>query len=102
MNRLKLLFGFIFVFMVVITTWASLQEDVVQGFRHVVEYRWGWATLADTYFAFLTFYLWIFMRERNLVPRIAWFVGVMALGNMAISAYILLQIYKGRSLRVCA
>ena len=95
---MKLLFGFIFVFMLAITTWATMEEGVVEGFWHIVQYRWGWATLADTYFAFLTFYVWVFSREKGLARRLGWFVAIMALGNLAMSVYVLRQINSGRTL----
>jgi len=96
--RVKLLFGFILVSMLAVTGWASLQEDVFTGGAHMLQYRWGWATLADAYFGFLTFYVWVFYRERALVARVSWFVAIMALGNIAMSTYVLWQLFKRRPL----
>jgi len=91
-NVARALFGAIFLFMIWITVWSSLEESVVAGFFHVIQYRWGWATLADAYFAFLTFYVWVFTREKSAVARVCWFVGIMLLGNLAMSAYVLWQL----------
>jgi hypothetical protein len=50
----------------------------------------------DAYFGFLTFYVWVFFKESRHLPRIAWFVAIMLLGNMAMSAYVLLQLVRLR------
>lgn len=84
--------------MLTVTTWASLQEDVLTGGAHVLQYRWGWATLADAYFGFLTFYCWVFYRERAPLARVAWFVAIMVLGNIAMSTYVLWQLHRRRPL----
>ena len=91
---LRLFFGFVFIAMLVVTTWASLHEDVFSGGAKVLAEPWGVATLADTYFAFLTFYLWVLYKEQGLIARLGWLVGILALGNFAMAAYALLQIQK--------
>jgi hypothetical protein len=52
--------------------------------------------LLDAYFGFLTFYVWVWFKERRFLPRAAWFVAIMLLGNMAMSAYVLLQLQRLR------
>ena len=94
----RFLFTGIFVLMVTVTVWASLEESVAAGFFHVVQFRWGWATLADAYCGFLTFYAWVLTREKNFVSRAAWFAAIMILGNLAMSAYVLLQLRGDRPL----
>lgn len=89
---LYILFTLILVVMVTLSIWASLEESVVEGGYHLTQYRWGWATLADTYFGFLTFFVWVYLRERTTVSRIIWFVLIMSLGNMAMATYALLQL----------
>jgi hypothetical protein len=58
---------------------------------------WSVATLFDAYFGFLTFYVWVAYKERSTAARVVWFILIMALGNMAMSAYMLLQLSKLRS-----
>ena len=53
--------------------------------------------MIDAYYGFLTFYAWVFYKEPRALPRIAWFVAIMLLGNMAMSAYVLLQLARLRS-----
>jgi hypothetical protein len=50
--------------------------------------------LIDAYYAFLTFYAWVLYKERRALPRVVWFVAIMLLGNMAMAAYVLLQVQR--------
>jgi hypothetical protein len=91
---LKALFAGIIVTMVVATAWASQDKGVIQAFADLWADPWGRATLFDAYFAFLTFYCWVAWRERGLASRVIWFALVMALGNIAISSYMLVALYR--------
>ena len=55
---------------------------------------WFVATLFDAYFGFLWFWLWVAYKERGWVPRLAWLVLILGLGNMAMAAYVLMQIWR--------
>ena len=57
---------------------------------------WTLATLMDAYCGFLTFYIWVFYKEQRWIARIAWFVAIMLLGNMAMSVYVLIQLLRLR------
>jgi len=91
---LRILFAVILVTMLAGTTWAMLEESVFDGGSHILRYRWGWMTLADAYFGFLTFFVWLAYKETSSLARIAWFVAIMVLGNIAMSAYMLLQLFR--------
>jgi len=84
------LFGFIFLFMVVVTVRTSLQVPIWQA--SFTGNSWAWATLYDAYFGFLTFFCWVAWRERSLGIKVLWFVLIMALGNIAMAFYVLLQL----------
>lgn len=89
---LKLLFGSIFVFMVVMTVRTSLQVPIWQAsFTGNV---WAWATLYDAYFGFITFFCWVAWRERLPGIKLVWFILIMLLGNIAMSLYVLLQLFE--------
>jgi len=91
---LKCLFGFIFLFMVVMTVRTSVQVPIWQAsFTGNV---WAWATLYDAYFGFITFFCWVAWREKALGLKVLWFVLIMALGNIAMSLYVLLQLFALR------
>jgi hypothetical protein len=88
---LKCLFGFVFVFMVVMTVRTSLQVPIWQAsFTGNV---WAWATLYDAYFGFITFFCWVAWREKTASCKVLWFLLIMALGNIAMSFYVLLQLF---------
>jgi magnesium-transporting ATPase (P-type) len=98
MNKsvLKALFGFILVSLFCYTTFASFQQALPewQGLVRQPDNWWTIATLIDAYYAFLTFYVWVFYKEIRWLPRIGWFIAIMLLGNMAMAAYVLLQLSR--------
>src|ERR1700748_2344513 len=94
---LKLLFGFIFVFMVVMTIRTSLQVSLWSAIPSFAASPWSMATLYDAYFGFVTFFCWLAWREHSLGIKIVWFVLIMALGNIAMSLYVLIQLFGLRA-----
>jgi isoprenylcysteine carboxyl methyltransferase (ICMT) family protein YpbQ len=97
-TTLKIVFGCVLLTMLIYTGWASTQQSILQwgGLNLGRDRVWTLATLLDAYFGFLTFYVWVFYKEMSWPRRIAWFVGIMLLGNMAMSAYVLLQLARLR------
>ncbi len=53
--------------------------------------------MADAYCGFLTFYAWVFYKERSALGRAGWFVAIMLLGNFAMATYVLLQLARLRA-----
>ncbi|MCU0757761.1 MAG: DUF1475 domain-containing protein [Steroidobacteraceae bacterium] len=97
-NVLRLLFGFIFASLLAYTSWASTRQPVWEwrGFAIQPDNWWTIATLVDAYYGFLTFYVWVFYKETRALARLGWFVAIMLLGNMAMSAYVLWQLARLR------
>ncbi len=97
-TSLKLLFSGILVSMILVTGWASLHQAVQDwgGLDPGPDRYWTIATLMDAYCGFLTFYAWVFYKELRWLPRIAWFIAIMLLGNMAMSGYVLYQLLRLR------
>ena len=91
---LKLLFGFVFVWMVVATVRTSMQVSLWSAWHGFAANPWAVATLYDAYAGFLTFYVWVVYKERGLGARVVWFVLIMCLGNIAMSAYVLCQLFR--------
>ena len=91
---LKLLFGGILAGMLIVTSTASLKQPLWEWTGLVAEPDrwWTYATLADAYFGFLTFYVWVFYKEASALARTGWFIAIMLLGNMAMAVYVLLQL----------
>jgi hypothetical protein len=95
-NLLRILFTCILLSLALYTGWASTRQPVLQwtGLTAGPDRYWTIATLMDAYFGFVTFYVWVFYKERRWLSRCAWFVAIMLLGNMAMSAYVLLQLAR--------
>lgn len=93
---LRLLFVGVFVAMVSVTGWASLQQSIFAIPREVFTHPWFIATLCDAYFGFLTFYLWVAWKEPRFGARLLWFVAIMALGNLAMALYALAELFRIR------
>jgi hypothetical protein len=80
--------------MVWVTSWASLHQPL-GDFARSATFRDPWviATLFDAYWAFITFYVWVAWKEQAFVARVLWFVSIILLGNLAMSAYMLVQLF---------
>ncbi len=97
-TRLQVFFGFIFLSLLVYTSWASFQQSLFEwrGLVNQPDNWWTIATLIDAYYGFLTFYVWVLWKEPRWMPRVCWFIAIMLLGNMAMAAYVLWQLRKLR------
>lgn len=83
--------------MLYVTVSASLHQDVVSATRQLWPDPWFRATLADAYCGFIFFWLWVAWREQSVAKTILWFVLIMTLGNIAMAAYVLMQLRQIRS-----
>jgi hypothetical protein len=92
-SLLKLLFGGIFAFMVVMTVRTGLTVSLSAAWPSYAATPWAMATLYDAYFGFGTFYAWVFYKERRDWARALWFLLIMGLGNIAMSFYVLVQLF---------
>ena len=93
---LKILFAAIFVGMLFFTARTSLEESLWSAIPAYAKNPWAMATLCDAYCGFITFFVWVAYKETSWFPRIAWFVSIMALGNIAMSAYVLIELFRLR------
>ncbi|MEO5922826.1 MAG: DUF1475 family protein [Bryobacteraceae bacterium] len=91
---LKVLFAFIFVWMVVLTVRTSLQISLWDAWDSFAKNPWAVATLYDAYFGFITFWVWVAYKERTMLSRLLWLVAILCLGNIAMSAYVLVQLFR--------
>jgi hypothetical protein len=91
---LRGLFITVLVVMLIGTVWATSQENVFAGGDHILAYRWGVMTLFDAYFGFITFLVWVAYKETSNAARVAWFVAIMLLGNIAMASYMLVQLFR--------
>jgi hypothetical protein len=90
---LRLLFTAILLSMLWVTSWASVQCPLFAVPRSVATHPWFIATMFDAYWGFTTFYVWVCFKQVTWTARIAWFLAIMALGNIAMSSYWLSELY---------
>jgi Protein of unknown function (DUF1475) len=93
-NGLKVLFAAILALMLYVTVTAAMERGVFVAGAELWRNAWFRATLADAYCGFVTFYAWVFYRERGAAARAGWLVGILALGNIAMSLYVLLRLVR--------
>lgn len=83
-----------------VSIWATSHVGIFEAIGALLAqpaagtHPWFVATLADAYFGFLWFWAWIAYKETSNLARAAWLVGVLGLGNIAMAAYMLLQLRK--------
>jgi hypothetical protein len=86
---LRALFAVVLASMLWVTTWAGLHCPLFAVPRSVATHPWFIATLFDAYWGFITFFVWVCYRQTSWIARAAWFVAIIALGNIAMSTYCL-------------
>ena len=91
---LRIVFSAVLIAMLCVTTWASSIVALWDTPRAVATHPWFIATLFDTYFGFLTFYCWVAYKESTNIARVVWLIAILLLGNVAMAAYMLRQLFK--------
>ncbi|MBI3877398.1 MAG: DUF1475 family protein [Verrucomicrobia bacterium] len=91
---LRFVFAAVLITMLAVTSWASLRVALWKTPGEVLTHPWFVATLFDTYFAFLTFWLWVAYKETRNVVRVLWLIAIFLLGNIAMAGYVLLQLRR--------
>jgi predicted permease len=94
MLPLRFAAAFVLLTMLAVTIWASLQVALWNTPREVATHPWFIATLFDTYFAFLTFYVWLAYKETSNLARVLWLLAVLLLGNIAMAIYLLRELFR--------
>lgn len=91
---LRLLFLVIIGSMIAVTTWAGLQQPLGDfACSATIRDPWVIATLFDAYWAFICFYVWVAWKESSAGARVLWFVSIILLGNLAMAAYMLRELF---------
>jgi hypothetical protein len=91
---LRFLFGVVLASMLGVTSWASIQCPLFSVPRDVFTHPWFIATLFDAYWGFITFFVWVCYKQTSWIARAAWFVAIMLLGNIAMAAYCLGELFR--------
>jgi hypothetical protein len=91
---LRILFLTVVASMLAVTGWASSQCALFDIPRAVFTHPWFIATLFDAYWAFIAFYVWVAWKEQTLAARILWFIAIILWGNLAMAAYMLIELFR--------
>ena len=91
---LRALFLAILASMLWVTSWASLSCPLFAVPRDVFTHPWFIATMFDAYWGFITFFVWVCYKQTSWLARFAWFVAILLLGNIAMSAYCLDELFR--------
>jgi hypothetical protein len=94
MTALRLWFWFVLVAMLGVIGWASSRVALFDIPREVFTHPWFLATLADAYFAFVAFWVWVAWKERTFAARSLWLLAILLWGNPAIALYMLLEVAR--------
>ena len=93
-SSLRIAAAVVLIAMLAVTTWASSEIAVWKIPRDVFTHPWFIATLFDTYFGFLTFYVWLAYKETTTLARVVWLLAILALGNIAMAIYLLRELFR--------
>ena len=93
-TALKILFAAIFLWMTVLTIRTCLTVSLWSAWNSFSGNPWAVATLYDAYFGFVTFWVWVAYKESTLWSRLLWLVLIFGLGNIAMSLYVLIQLFR--------
>ena len=91
---LKILFAAIFLWMTILTIRTCLTISIWDAWDSYAANPWAVATLYDAYFGFITFWIWVAYKERVLWTKLVWLILILALGNIAMSSYVLIQLFR--------
>ena len=94
LNSLRALFALILLAMLSVIITASIDQNMFEAVSTMWSNWWFRTTVADLYFGFITFFVWVAYKELRLWRKLVWFASIMLLGNVATSAYMLLELFK--------
>ena len=86
--------------LIAVSIWATGHQSIAVAISDLVanpaggNNPWLVATLFDAYFGFLWFWLWVAYKETGWLARGVWLLLILALGNMAMAAYALIQLWR--------
>lgn len=91
---LRLLFLAFFATITATVVWASLDTPLWAIPGVVTSDAWFRATLVDIYISFFTFFAWVAYKEPRWPARLAWFLAIVGLGSIAVTAFCLRELFR--------
>ena len=94
MALLSTFFDGIFALIGEITARCSSVQERSTPFPNLALSPWVMANIINVNFGFIVFLIWAAYCETNLGMKVLWFILIMGLGNIAMSFYVLIQIWR--------
>ena len=89
-----MLLGGLCCYMIYVVVSTSIESNLIAEWSNLGRIPWMAATLKDFYTNTLVIFLWIAYKERSMLARIVWLLLIVGLGSIAVTAYVLLQLFR--------
>ncbi|TCC92345.1 DUF1475 domain-containing protein [Pedobacter frigiditerrae] len=96
-TALKIIFSVLLVWVTYIVISTSLESSLFKEWDFLGSIPWMRATLWDFYANIFIISLWMFYKEKNIIPKISWVILFVCLGSIATCAYVLIKLFKLKS-----
>jgi len=93
-NVLITILGATFFWVVYVVISTSLESNLFKEWDFLASIPWMRATLWDFYALILVLLLWVYYKESSIVLKGVWTVLFVGLGSIAVTAYVLLQLFR--------
>jgi di/tricarboxylate transporter len=93
-NTLIALFTILFLWVTYVVIDTSYQSNLFKEWDFLMSIPWMQATLWDFYANILVLLLWVYYKESNIAVKGLWTVLFILLGSIAVTGYVLLQLFK--------
>jgi hypothetical protein len=93
-NFLRVIFIMLFLFMIYTVVSTSLESNLIKEWSNLAQIPWMSATLIDFYINTVVIFIWIAYKENRLITKVYWLLGLIFLGSIASTLYMIIQLYK--------
>jgi hypothetical protein len=96
-NVLILLYSALFIWVTYIVIDTSFQSNLFTEWNYLMSIPWMKATLWDFYANIFVLLMWVYYKESSFVSKGLWTLLFIALGSIAVTGYVLIQLFKLKS-----
>ena len=93
-TALKIIFSALLIWVTYVVITTSLESSLFKEWDFLGSIPWMRATLWDFYANNFIITLWMFYKEKNIIPKISWLILFVCLGSIATCAYMLIKLFK--------
>jgi len=96
-NILIAVFTLLFIYIVYTVIATSLESNLFEEWDFLASIPWMKATLIDFYINTVVIFAWIYFKENNFYKSLLWLIGLVFLGSIISTLYVILQLIKVKS-----